>query len=213
MAKTIGAITFTFTPGPEPDIKEYILYASLSSDSGTAVEVARAQSSPILYHPPDYYNRYYWVKAIDFSGNLSGFSNRVNGAPRRVATADTGYNFADSTSQGGNAKLVDKVDGASLSIGSDVDVYGSIRLHSGGDLLTDHGGVYDSGGRILIDGNGNVGVKGDMIPTSTSYTIGNPFYWWGELYAYRATIGTAGAPLTFHFYDGAAWQTFPCYIT
>lgn len=211
----VGTVTFSFTPGSERDIREYVLLSSLSSDSNTAVEVARGKSSPITYTPPDYYNRYYWIKVEDYSGNLSDFSNMTNGAPRRAASTDVGFYFADSTSQGGSAKFVDKLNSAQLESSHTVDVYGSIRLHSGGDLLTDHGGLYDDAGRILLDGNGNIGCKGDLIPTSSSYDLGSSFYKWGRLYASHATLGTAGVPLTLHVKDPSSgtWTSLEAYIT
>ena len=61
-----------------PSDKDYfqtIVYASLTNDSNAAVEVGRVSGTSITYSGlPDNTTWYVWLKAIDYSGNQSGFN-------------------------------------------------------------------------------------------------------------------------------------------
>lgn len=74
-----GSVTLDWTGNTENDLAGYEVYENSSNDSGTATKIASVSA--------DQFTRggvsggvtlYYWVKAYDFSGNVSDFSTGAN---------------------------------------------------------------------------------------------------------------------------------------
>lgn len=59
--------------------------------------------------------RYYWIRSRDTSGNSSSWVNLGSATASSVATGDVDFNYAGSTSKGGNANDTDAVNGTAAS--------------------------------------------------------------------------------------------------
>jgi hypothetical protein len=72
------AISLDWTDNTEDDFMEYKVYRNTTNNSGTATEIAEVRASRFVDTQvtlgTDYF---YWVKAVDFSENVSGFSSGV----------------------------------------------------------------------------------------------------------------------------------------
>ncbi|SDU26526.1 host specificity factor TipJ family phage tail protein [Desulfobacula phenolica] len=81
---TWSSIILRWEHGAENDLDHFVIYRNTSDDSATAEELATAVKSYISTvamftdTPPDSATYYYWIKAVDTSGNESDFSDSAS---------------------------------------------------------------------------------------------------------------------------------------
>jgi len=88
---TLGFINVTWVNPPDTDLKEVEVWEGPNGARGNATLLAtvsgtnynRGNLAPLT-------TRYYWVRAVDFSGNKSGFVGPVDATARQVTAADIG---------------------------------------------------------------------------------------------------------------------------
>jgi hypothetical protein len=89
-AGTGKAIALDWFDNPESDLLVYAIYRNTSNNSGTALKIAEARVSAFV--DADVLlgsTLYYWIKAIDRSGNLSAFSAVAYATVSRITDGDT----------------------------------------------------------------------------------------------------------------------------
>jgi len=87
----LGFINLRWTNPPDRDLDYTEVWESETSGFGDATQIAesygdtfnRGNLSPLV-------TRYYWVRAVDASGNKSGFVGPVNATTRQIQTGDIG---------------------------------------------------------------------------------------------------------------------------
>ncbi len=91
-AAGLREIGLTWTVPPEKDYSHCLVYENTVNNSGTATQIAVAAGGNYTRTGLGYdETRYYWLKSVDFSGNVSGFSG--------VASATTDFVDTDAFTQ------------------------------------------------------------------------------------------------------------------
>lgn len=87
-------ITVAWTNPSDADHKEIRVYANTTNNSDTATLVGTVSGSSFVHAGlPESSTRYYWTKAVDYTGNVSAFSTGVSGST--LANPADGTNGAD----------------------------------------------------------------------------------------------------------------------
>jgi len=88
----VRKIILTWNPNSEIDLKEYLVYRNTVNNSGTATLIARVRTTRFEIDSEIGTTYYFWIKAVDYSGNTSGFSSVASAA----AVAENITNVTDS---------------------------------------------------------------------------------------------------------------------
>jgi hypothetical protein len=88
-----------WTPNTEDDLDHYIIYKNTVNNSGTASIIARTRNN-YIYIQADTAEyglvRYFWIKAVDTSGNESGFSTMSSATALQIDTVDIAPNAIEA---------------------------------------------------------------------------------------------------------------------
>jgi hypothetical protein len=88
----VRKIILAWNANTEVDLKEYLVYRNTTNDSSTATLIARVRTTRLEVDSPIGVTYYFWVRAVDFSGNTSGWSSSVSAA----AVAENISNVTDT---------------------------------------------------------------------------------------------------------------------
>lgn len=87
----INGVLVEWTKSGESDFSHYEVYRNTVNNSGTATKIADCLMN---YFPwkvesgDDYVTQYFWTKAVDRTGNASGFSSVASATPDKIAPVD-----------------------------------------------------------------------------------------------------------------------------
>ena len=85
----ISAIELNWNSVSDSDLSHYLIYRNNTNNSGTSALIGQTASTRFTdYVGPDLSTRYYWLKAVDFSGNTSGFSSVASGTSNYITQLD-----------------------------------------------------------------------------------------------------------------------------
>jgi hypothetical protein len=88
----VRKIILTWNANTEVDLKEYLVYRNTTNDPSTATLIARVRTTRLEVDSPIGVTYYFWVRAVDFSGNVSGWSSAASAA----AVAENINNVTDT---------------------------------------------------------------------------------------------------------------------
>jgi hypothetical protein len=136
-APTMGSATGSFnqikvswTNPSDDDFKEAIVFRNTTNNSASATEIARISGDTYVDAGlPDSTTYHYWVKAVDFTGNVSGFSSTADATTNASSIGDDGddgqnargyvmTNQSHTVPSGANG-VVDSYAGS----GTDIEIY------------------------------------------------------------------------------------------
>lgn len=81
LTSTLESLTLDWADNSEDDLAFYEIYRNTSNNSGSATKIAQALASRFVDTlPSGTTTYYYWIKAVDRTGNASGFSSVVSGS-------------------------------------------------------------------------------------------------------------------------------------
>lgn len=129
----LTSLTISWTNPSAGDLSEIIIYENTTNTSGTATQIATIGQAPSTTGSwtrgglATGVTRYYWLKARDFSGNLSAFSLSTNG----TTSAVTGGDF-DTTAPAVPAGLA-----LSSAVSTDTDGSQIVRLTASWSAVAD----------------------------------------------------------------------------
>jgi hypothetical protein len=81
-------IILTWNPNSELDLKEYWVYQNTTNNSSTASVIAKVRTTRLEVEAPAGTTYYFWVRAVDYSGNVSAFSAVASAAANGVDASD-----------------------------------------------------------------------------------------------------------------------------
>lgn len=155
-----NSVLIEWTKNTEGDLSHYEVYLNTVNDSGTATKIADCKTNYFFWHiesSSDYVTQYFWVKAVDRSGNVSGFSTVVSATPGTLAPVDLGIELRPWTS---NIKFW-------FNEGSPDDIYWSAPEDETTDPTIE-----------FADGT-SVGINADSV---TSLALGLHYFYFDESY-------------------------------
>lgn len=86
----VQSIVVLWNAVADKDLSYYRIYRHTADVSGSASLIATCKGTYYIDKTPSYVTYYYWIKAVDTSGNASAnFSNSVNAVARKVLSTDT----------------------------------------------------------------------------------------------------------------------------
>lgn len=84
----VKQLTVTWTKPTASDYSHAEVYEHTSDSSGSASKVGEGSGSFVRTGLASAATRYYWTKAVDYSGNTSAFSSSANGTTDKVGSTD-----------------------------------------------------------------------------------------------------------------------------
>lgn len=134
---TFTQILLTWNHGGEPDLSHFLIFRNTVDDSTTATQVGSAIkefSGSLATHldtPPTNDSYFYWIKAVDSSNNISGFSNSdsadspgIGILPGSITETEIADNAISTPKLRANAVVAAKI--AAGQIGTDHLVAGAV---------------------------------------------------------------------------------------
>jgi len=155
-----NSILLEWAENTEGDLDGYEVYHNTTNDSGTATKIADCRTNYFFWHiedENDYAVQYFWVKAVDRSGNTSGFSSVASATPGKLAPVDLQIELRPWTS---NIKFW-------FNEGSPDDIYWSAPEDETADPVVE-----------FADGT-SVGINAD---STTSLALGLHYFYFDESY-------------------------------
>ena len=83
-----SGVRLTWAAPSDADLDHFDIYRYTSNNSASASKIAECRTTSYMHAPPGVSTYYYWVKAVDTSGNASAFSSGVSGAQSYIDTSD-----------------------------------------------------------------------------------------------------------------------------
>jgi len=87
----INSVLVEWTKCAASDFSHYEVYRNTVNNSGTATKIADCVMNYFIWKiesSTDYVTQYFWTKAVDRSGNASGFSSVASATPDKIAPVD-----------------------------------------------------------------------------------------------------------------------------
>lgn len=189
----LKSITIDWADNTEKTLSYYEVYRGTSTNPTTKIGTAKASTyvDDKVSHATLYYYR---VRAFSRSGIASEYSSNVNATPSYVASGNVNFYWAGGQSAGGPPTYIDD---SICQIGTNVDIYGNIRMMNRQDIYfyTDAGSTY--GGAIYLNGTTFVMASAGNIEVSGTAIFINGLLWLDNV--------TDGAP------SGTTYRKVPVY--